>query len=357
MKPYFPGSIILALLLLLVGCTASPNDGAKLCRSADKIRKHVEANGDPNLQVTIRTGNSSDGELIESLLACAVESEDLPLVKLVVEKGAKINRRDVSRSAAAPLHHARNVDIAKFLLDKGAETNAKTLTGDTPLFWAASPEIASLLIDRGANVKAINQQGETPLHRFTGGQTVNGEYKKLKLQSSQLLISGGADVNAPDFEGNSPLHKVSDPDIAELLLAHGANVNAKNKKLQTPLHTVASRTCRNSAALDFLLRKGADVNAQDNTGQTPLHISIEYGGALCKDRIFTLLKYGADVDLKDRSGSSPLNQAIQNYERWIEPYKEINGLPESDQKAMQKAMQEEEAIINALKERHRVKNK
>jgi ankyrin repeat protein len=329
MKPYFPGSIALGLLLLLAGCTASPNDGAKLCRSADEIRKYVEANGDPNLQVTIRHGGSSDGELIESLLACAVESEDLPLVKLVVEKGAKINRRDVSRSAAAPLHHARNVDIAKFLLDKGAEANAKTLTGDTPLFWAASPEIASLLIDRGANVKAINQQGETALHHFVGGQTVNDEYKQLKLQLSQILVSRGADVNATDAQGNAPLHGVFDQDLAGFLLTHGARINIRNKKLRTPLHTAARNSCRSGDLIEFLLRAGAEINTRDDQGKTPLHVAIDRGGGYCKEKIAVLLKYNADVDLKDQSGVSPITQAIQHYEDLRGPYKLV--MPEEEE--------------------------
>jgi ankyrin repeat protein len=353
MKPYVQGGMVLGMLLLLVGCsTPSPKDGDLFCRSIDGMRKYLEAGGDPNLQVTISRAETSEGERIQSLLHCAVSSGDISLVKLLLAKGMDVNGR--SLGGMTPLHDAPSLAMAEFLISQGGDVNAKANSGSTPLFWAQSYEIAKLLIDRGANIKVSDQQGRTALHGFAGGQTIDDKYKQTKLQISQTLIRQGADVNAADIQGNTPLHEVSDRDIAELLVAHGANLNARNKKLKIPIHTVAFRNCRNSGALDVLLRKGSDVNAQDDTGKTPLHISIEHGGgAYCKDRIFTLLKYGANVDLKDKSGSSPLSEAIQNYERLIEPYKEIKGLPES----YQKAIQEEEAIINALKEQQHRLNK
>jgi ankyrin repeat protein len=352
MKSYICASISLGALLLLTSCTPSPKDGARFCESVAGIRKYLETtDADPNLQVTVSRAGTSEGEQIQSLLDCAVRSSDISLVKLLLAKGIDVNGH--SRGGITPLHNAPSLGMAEFLISRGADVNAQANGGSTPLFWAQSYEIAQLLIDRGANIKTMNQQGQTVLHRFAGSQAIDDKDREENLKISQLLIRQGANVNAVDIDGNAPLHEVSDSTITELLIAHGAQLNTRNRKFQTPVHKVTARSCRNSAVLDVLLRKGADVNVQDNMGKTPLHISIEVGGAYCKDRIFTLLKYGASVDLKDKSGSSPLSQALHNYKQSIEPLKEMRGLPES----YQKVVLEEESIINALEEqRYRLKN-
>ncbi len=328
MKSYFTSSIVLGLLLLIFGCgTPSPNNGARFCRSAAGMRKHLETGGDPNLQVTVSRKGTSEGEQIQSLLDCAVSSGDTSLVKLLLAKGVDINGR--SRGGTTPLHNAPNFNMAEFLISQGSDINARNNGGSTPLFWAQSYEIAKLLIDRGADVKAVDKQGKTPLHKFVGGQTINAEYKQTKLQISQILISKGGDVNAKDLKGNTPLHQVLDKDLAALLVTNGAKIKIKNQQLQTPLHTVARNSCRSDDLLDFLLHSGAEVNAKDDQGKTPLHWAIDRGGGYCKEKIAVLLKYDADVDLKDRSGISPIVQAIQNYENLRGPYKLV--MPEEEE--------------------------
>jgi ankyrin repeat protein len=343
MKFHIYAGISLCSLLILTACTPSPNDGAHFCQSVAGMRKYLEAGGDPNLQITVSRAGTSEGERIQSLLHCAVSSDDISLVKLLLAQGIDVNGR--SLGGMTPLHEAPSLDMAEFLINQGADVNARNDGGSTPLFFAQSYEIAKLLIEHGANVGISNRRGRTVLHQSVGGQAIDDKYQQRQLQISQLLIHQGANVNAADIDGNIPLHEVFDHRIAELLIANGANLNRKNKKLQTPIHKVTWRSCRGVRTLDFLLRQGADVNAQDDIGKTPLHISIENGGVYCKDRIFTLIKYEANVDLKDKSGMSPLSQAIQNYERITAPYKAIKDLPES----YQKAIAEEEAMIHSLK--------
>jgi ankyrin repeat protein len=351
MKQYFQGTIVLGVLLLVFGCsTPSPNDGARFCRSAAGMRQYIEANGNSNLQITVSHTDSSDGEITRSLLACAVGTGDLALVRLVVSKGADVDGQASSRGFGTPLYEARNLDIARFLIDNGANIKAKVPGATTPLFWAQSYEIASLLIDRGADVKAVDTQGETPLHGFAGRYPIDDESKRKSFQISQLLVLKGADVNAKTLKGDTPLHRASDKELAMLLVHHGAKVNIQNEKLETPLHRATHSTngCRrewlsdfllNDNLVDFLLDNRAEVNIQDAQGKTPLHWAINHGGAYCNNHnISILLKHGADVDLKDKSGISPLTQAIQNYEQSRGPYRIVNP--------------EEEALIKSLQSRH-----
>ena len=68
------------------------------------------------------------------------------------------------------LHRAakeNRVDIARALIARGADVNARDKYGSTSLEGAAfhnSLEVAGLLIERGADVNTRDKDGSTPLH-------------------------------------------------------------------------------------------------------------------------------------------------------------------------------------------------
>ena len=61
------------------------------------------------------------------------------------------------------LHTTKGPKIAAFLIEQGADVNAKDIGGNTPLMDASSGRfpLAKLLIEKGADVKAKNNAGET----------------------------------------------------------------------------------------------------------------------------------------------------------------------------------------------------
>jgi ankyrin repeat protein len=68
-----------------------------------------------------------------------------------------------------PLHLAAQSDnkIAKLLLSKGAEIDAKDDDGMTPLHiaaWKGRKAVVQLLLSHGTEVNARNKRGTTPLH-------------------------------------------------------------------------------------------------------------------------------------------------------------------------------------------------
>jgi len=59
-----------------------------------------------------------------------------------------------------------HVEVARLLLDSGAQVNMPTDSFESPLTLAACGghvELALLLIDRGANIEEVNDEGYTPL--------------------------------------------------------------------------------------------------------------------------------------------------------------------------------------------------
>ena len=179
-------------------------------------------------------------------------------VQLLLAHGAKVNAHD--GQGKTPLMCALNSpQVAKILIECGADVNARDHQLNTALLQAYNPDVIKLLIEHGADAHGVDRSGMPLLTRISDPALF------------ALLIAKGANVNAPDFAGSTPLmHSMSDK-ITTLLLNNGANVNARDKQDFTALHSAVRmqlRTC-----IPLLIQHGADVNAVDKTGQTPLSLA------------------------------------------------------------------------------------
>lgn len=99
-------------------------------------------------------------------------------------------------------------------------------------------EIARWLVDQGADISATDRYGETPLHNRAG-------HWQGKIH---VLLELGADVDCVDSRGDTPLHKaasVGQVQTARTLLDHGASVDATNNSGLNPL-ALALQRCSNA---------------------------------------------------------------------------------------------------------------
>jgi ankyrin repeat protein len=94
-------------------------------------------------------------------------------------------------------------------------------------------DLAKVLIECGANVNSQDMNNWTPLHFAS---------KSGYLGTAQLLLDHGADANALDNNHVTPIHLALQHghlEIAQLLLLHGANQDSRDKDSRTPLHLVS----------------------------------------------------------------------------------------------------------------------
>lgn len=133
----------------------------------------------------------------------AVRARDIITLRKLLESPERKHINDKTMSGVTPLHIAAATDqddIAKLLIDNGADINAKTLTGFTPLHWAASRDAihtATLLINNDAEVSLAARNGITPLHWAASKNSTN---------VLQILINVDADLSAVTDTGLTPLH-------------------------------------------------------------------------------------------------------------------------------------------------------
>jgi len=119
-----------------------------------------------------------------------------------------------------------DAEIAKLLIEKGADVNAKDQDDKTPLHSASENghlKVVDLLIKEGADVNVENKVlGETPL---------NFAVNKGHLDIAKLLIENKADVNVKNkIWGETPLCMALESrqlDVAKLLISNGASLSMR----------------------------------------------------------------------------------------------------------------------------------
>jgi len=144
----------------------------------------------------------------------------LGVTRTLVERNADIHAQD--RSGDTPLHRTMGwwfrqtertqncrLDVVKFLLEQGADPDAKNYDHWTPLHMAsyyASVKGAQLILEQGANIHARNKKGRTPLHQVLVGLDDTFDTLDMFLDTMRCQLEHGADVDALDDDHATPLH-------------------------------------------------------------------------------------------------------------------------------------------------------
>lgn len=150
--------------------------------------------------------------------------------------------------------------------------------GKTPLHYAVeSNEINFIrfLIDAGADVNAKDNKGNTPINDFRVYYSEKEEYDD-RHETLSFLIASGADVNNKGEYGQTILHDAveqSSHGFINSLLEQGANINVVDDDGDTPLHIAVKH--KHEIVVELLLEHHPDIT-RNNEGKTPLDIAEEY---------------------------------------------------------------------------------
>jgi hypothetical protein len=138
--------------------------------------------------------------------------------------------------------------------------------GDTLLHVAAAAyasQVARLLIDAGADVGACNRRGAQPLHYAADGAPHSPRWDpRAQARVVTTLIEAGADPNALDKSGVAPLHRAVRTrctGAVRALLAGGADPELANKRGSTASDLASRTTGRGGSGSDEAKREQREI--------------------------------------------------------------------------------------------------
>ena len=291
-------------------------------------------------------------------------------VGTLLDAGVDVNQVSAGDKSSALLVATINgqFDLAKALLDRGADPNLAAENGAAPLYaalnceWAPKSlypqpraylnqtvsylDLMGALLDQGANPDArlrkkvwysgysfdlsgVDEIGATPFWRAAYASDV---------AAMKLLVERGADPNIPSMKGagrprtadvdrevtdvsKQPPVPVGGPGVPPLVAAAGSGYGegfAANSHRFAPAGMLA--------AVRYLIEElHVDVNARDHEGNTALHNAAARGDV---EMIKYLVSKGADVKAVNREGKTTADMANGPVQR-IQPWPEALALLES----------------------------
>lgn len=194
------GSFEIVQCLLDSGANVSSRDKAAPGEGGGQQPLHYAARSkNPRIAELLLSAGANPNALDKSgctPLVIAIGEQNVPVVRLLVERGADVLLKPGAKSSFPPLCQAsrsKNLEIIEILIARGADINASDDLGNTPIIHAAQTGsdsecacVISVLLRSGAQVDHLNERGESALSRAV--------YSNRK-QTVKVLITGGANVN------------------------------------------------------------------------------------------------------------------------------------------------------------------
>ncbi|KAL1640284.1 hypothetical protein SLS58_007100 [Diplodia intermedia] len=242
-----------------------------------------------------------------STLAIAAANGNFKLVKLLVERGADVNRRageeDTTALNGAIISKA-GIEIITYLLDNGADVNVRT-PQTAPIYdvcYTGDVEILRLLIERGVELNISVGNGWTPLH---------AAYQNAELV--RVLLDAGAEIDKIHKEsGVSALFLAALGDhekTVRVMLQYNADINLRSHPVA--YHQMDGYTALSSAVLSdrvdnarLLLEAGADLDIKHDDGTFILQ---DVKG---EEMMRTVMEFRPDLTLEDEQGRTVLHSLV-----------------------------------------------
>lgn len=329
----------LAFVPLSLGCARRPDQAvldkqlvsAVHQRNMKEIRRLLKSGASPTAQidngdsVLNDVANSGDADVMAALLDTKIDTKSLnealvwaavnePLVvTMPAPKGVQIVQNHKIRSPDDDY-----TDVARLLLDHGAELEARDQEGATPLLRAAAhgeTGVVKLLLDRGADLGERDNGGQTALNAASCDCPIIDQPETLDVM--KLLLERGADIEARDKDGDTPLIHAADwgrTENVDFLLQKGAVMEATDNRGNSALSVAAEGGgYPTTETVKFLLEHGAKVEHRNNEGRTPLFLAVSGDGTDQIEIVKLLLGHGADVRSKDKHGDTVLDLAEKKH--------------------------------------------
>ncbi len=254
-----------------------------------------------------------------SPLHCAIFRGDKELAKFLLSKGAVMDVHSAAGlgdcetvcklldaepgrvnepggDGCMPMHFADNVDVAKLLLDRGAEIDGRCIDHySTPVQYLCTsrPDVARFLLSMGAQADIISSAACGDVDSIE--KLVKEDADVILVTINQKFFPPGTSHNVHNImtfsigQNATPLHaaaKGNRPEVIPPLVKHGLSPNVRGGyDASTPLHLAAWSNCKESAIA--LLENRADIEARSGKmhNNTPAGWAIVAGA----DMVFELL--------------------------------------------------------------------
>jgi len=245
----------------------------------------------------------------------------LECLPILAAAGANLNQADPD--GITPMVNSiinGHYDVARFLLDKGADPNLADKTGRAALYAAVDMHTMPAS-NRPSPSEAGNEITSLDLVKalLAHGADVNAQLKTQ--QPYRTKVDRGNDTMLTT--GTTPMlraAKAGDTVVIALLLAKGADPKLETRNGIDPLmaaaglgtkeeDTVGRRKTEKEVidSIELCLKAGSDINAADSRGQTAMHGAAQKGW----DQVVQYLAdHGAKIDVKDKKGITPLDAAM-----------------------------------------------
>lgn len=219
-----------------------------------------------------------------------------------------INQRDSNGNTLLILACAKNnYEIAKLLIDHGADASIASHTGEKPLMAACNHRAFDTLKEENSKLVTLILEHDTEIDKIkdvAGSTSLMIACKNGLIDAAEMLLAKGANVHVSTDDGIKPITLAARYGYSELfkLLLTKYHANAGPSELMTACkqgHYVIAKMILETSQIDL---------NQLRLGTTPLINACQSGNG---ELVRLLLSKGASANLADSNGKTPLAYAVE----------------------------------------------